>query len=194
VCIPSSYSYRDFVIMGSTPLTDERFSTEYLQIVHDGAELERAEKVARLIEWDPDLVLAHLRVCALNYGGPYNCGRCWKCVRTMIPLQYLGVLDRAATFPDKSTAHWAAVAEADSLPFVEENLRFGQAHWPGHELTLLLERIVRRRRYRQAMKTAVESSPLRPLLPALLAARRRLRATLGASASSQPAADTAGTG
>ena len=140
VCIPSTYSYGDFVPIGSTPLTDERFSSERLQIVHDGAELPRSEKIARIVEWNRDLVLAHLRVCALNYGGAYNCCQCWKCVRTAIPLAYLGVLEAATTFPDKSTHLWESVLEADSLPFVEENLRFRRAHNSRPELTALLEK------------------------------------------------------
>jgi hypothetical protein len=175
VCIPSTYSYGDFVPIGSTPLTDERFSTERLQIVHDGAELPRTEKIARIVEWDRDLALAHLRVCAQNRGGAYNCCKCWKCVRTAVPLAYLGVFDEAPTFPDKSTAHWEAVLEADSMPFVEENLQFGRNHNTKPELTALLEQIVRRRRFRQSLRSAFENSPIRSLVPAMLSARRHVR-------------------
>lgn len=178
VCIPSTYSYGDFMPIGSTPLVDERYSTGLLQIVHDGAELSRPEKLRRLVEWEPDLVLRHLRVCALNYGGPYNCGRCWKCVRTMIPLDVLGVLDRATTFPDKSIAQWAALAEDDTLPFVEENLRFARSRRPDHPTTALLEEVVRRRRLRRALRATIENSPMAPLLPLLLQARRTVRTLL----------------
>jgi hypothetical protein len=175
VCIPSTYSYGDFVPIGSTPLTDERFSTERLQLVHDGAELPRTEKIAKIVEWDRNLALPHLRVCAQNFGGAYNCCKCWKCVRTAVPLAYLGVLETAPTFPDKSTAHWEAVLEADSMPFVEENLQFGRNHNTKPELTALLEKIVRRRRFRQGLRSAFENSPMRSLVPALLSARRRIR-------------------
>lgn len=175
VCIPSTYSYADPVPIGSTPLTDERFSTERLQIVHDGAELPRTEKIARLVEWDRALALAHLRVCAQNRGGAYNCCQCWKCVRTAVPLALLGVLEEAPTFPDKSTAHWEAVLEADSMPFVEENLQFARRHNTKPELTALIEQIVRRRRLRQSLRAALESSPIRPVVPALLDARNRIR-------------------
>jgi hypothetical protein len=167
------------VTIGTTPLTDERFSTEYLQIVHDGSELPRSEKTARIIEWDRDLVLAHLRVCVLNYGGDYNCCKCWKCVRTAIPLGYLGVLDAAQTFPDKTTDHWEAVLEADSMQCVEDNLRFGRTHNTKPELTALLETVVRRRHFRQGLRTAFENSPIRSLVPALLSARQRVRRLAG---------------
>ena len=72
ICIPSAFSYNHLVAHGSTPLVDEMYSTETLQIVHDGPEVTRAEKVARIIEWHGDLVLRHLRVCIKNRGGAYN--------------------------------------------------------------------------------------------------------------------------
>jgi hypothetical protein len=175
VCIPSTYSYGDFVPIGSTPLTDERFSTEYLEIVHDGAELTRTDKLAKIVQWNPDLVLAHLRVCAQNRGGPYNCGECWKCVRTAVPLAYLGALEQASMFPNKSTAHWESVLEMDSLPFVLENLRFARKQSRLPQLTALLERIVRRRQFRRHLRTAVENSPVRPLVPTMLQVRRAIR-------------------
>jgi hypothetical protein len=175
VCIPSTYAYADFVPIGSTPLTDERFSTERLQIVHDGAELPRTDKTARIVEWNRDLVLAHLRVCTLNFGGAYNCCRCWKCVRTTVPLAYLGAFDDAVTFPDKTTTHWEEMLELDSLPFVEEILQFARTHNTRPDLTALLEKVVRRRVFRRSLREALDNSPLRPLLPALLSARRTIR-------------------
>ncbi|HEU4891027.1 MAG TPA: hypothetical protein VFT47_05725 [Vicinamibacterales bacterium] len=190
VCIPASYSYSDQVTIGTTPLTDERFSTEHLQIVHDGSELPRSEKTARIIEWDRDLVLAHLRVCVLNYGGDYNCCKCWKCVRTAIPLDYLGVLDAAQTFPDKTTDHWEAVLEADSMQCVEDNLRFGRTHNTKPELTALLETVVRRRHFRRGLRTAFENSPIRSLVPALLSARQRVRRLAGLAHKPPPAPES----
>jgi hypothetical protein len=175
VCIPASHRYDVFAPIGTTPLTDERYSTEYLQIVHDGSELSRSGKIARIVEWEEALVLKHLRVCVQNFGGPYNCGKCWKCVRTAVPLAYLGVFDRAAAFPDKSRAHWREVIEADKMRFVLDNLQFGRQQRTEPGLTAMLESIARRRQLRQALRAAVENSPLRPLGPALLEARRRVR-------------------
>src|SRR5262249_59102310 len=40
-----------------------------------------------------------LRVCWENPDGAYNCGRCEKCLRTMINLLIAGALDRCPTFP-----------------------------------------------------------------------------------------------
>ncbi len=176
VCIASSYSYRDPVFLGSTPLVDERYSTERLQVVHDGADLSRPEKLARIIEWDKDLVLKYLRVCVMNYGGAYNCCECRKCVRTLVALRALGVLEEATTFPNKSTRHWAEQITTDSVAFVAENEAFVQAHNADPELTALLQKTVRRRRRKQTLRTLIEESPFHGLLPAIVGTRRRLRA------------------
>lgn len=175
VCIPSTYSYRDPVSIGSTPLVDERFSNERVQIVHDGAELPRAEKLARIIAWDRSLVLNHLRVCVMNFGGAYNCCECRKCIRTLMPLQSLGALADATTFPNKSTSHWEEVAWYDSLPFVVENLEFARTHDGDAKLTALLERIVVNRRRKEALRYLIQHSPAAPLLAVAVSARRRLR-------------------
>jgi hypothetical protein len=176
VCIPSTYSYRYPVVSGSTPLVDQRYSNERVQVVHDGAELSRAEKLARIIEWDRELVLNHLRVCVMNFGGAYNCCECRKCVRTLMPLKALGVLDAATTFPNRSTEKWEEVATEDSLPFVEENLEFAQAHNGDPALTALLERIVLRRRRKEALRALILNSRWQWILPIVVSARRRFKA------------------
>jgi hypothetical protein len=44
------------------------------------------------------VALDHLRVCWDEYGENYNCGRCPKCLRTMMSLYLTGTLDRSGTF------------------------------------------------------------------------------------------------
>jgi hypothetical protein len=178
ICIPASYSYAYPVRLGSTPLVDERFSTEQLQIVHDGAEIPRPEKLARILEWDRDLVLAHLRVCTMNFGGAYNCCNCRKCVRAMVPLRFLRALDEAALFPNKSPQKWERIASRDPLPWLEENLEFGRLRATDPELTAMLERLVRRARRKKAITEAFENSPVAGLLPVLLGMRRWVRRRL----------------
>ncbi|MGH8639698.1 MAG: hypothetical protein ACREUZ_21415 [Burkholderiales bacterium] len=191
VCIPSTYSYRDQVPTGTTPLVDERYSTERVQVVHDGAELARPEKLRRILEWDRELVLNRLRVCVMNYGGAYNCCACRKCVRTMVPMQSLGVFKDASTFPNKSTSHWEEYVAGDPLPFVEENLEFARAHNGDPALAALLEQIVLRRRRKQALRTLLLNSPLHGLLPVIVGTRRRLHGLRErlATASRGPAAN-----
>ncbi|MBI2870423.1 MAG: hypothetical protein HYY14_01805 [Candidatus Omnitrophica bacterium] len=96
IYIPASNTYLHLHPRGSHPLVDPRWSTEGMEIDHDGCEATRFGKIERII--GSEIVLKTLRVCWENLGGTYNCGRCEKCVRTMIPLSMLGVLNRCTTF------------------------------------------------------------------------------------------------
>jgi hypothetical protein len=98
VYIASSHSYADLHPWGSHPLLDPLWSTEAVQIVHDGGEA-RMDKLRVLVQY-PE-AFSRLRVCWQNTGN-YNCGLCEKCVRTMLGLRVLGV-DRCAVFPDTLT-------------------------------------------------------------------------------------------
>ena len=74
----------------SHPALDPLWSTEAVEVVHDGAETRRVDKVAALAA--SPLALRYLRVCWENRGGAYNCGRCGKCMRTMVDLDLAGAL------------------------------------------------------------------------------------------------------
>ena len=108
--VPSTYDGDNLFPWGSHPDIDHLWSTESLNIVHDGAETSRANKVAEQIAHSPS-ALRYLRVCYLNERGSYNCGRCDKCLRTMLNLYLAGVLDRAETFPHSiDPGHLATMA------------------------------------------------------------------------------------
>lgn len=171
VCIPSAYSYNHMVRLGSTPLTDEMFSTERLRLIHDGSEATRAEKVERAVEWSPELVLRQLRVCIENEGGAYNCGECYKCVRTGVSLRAMGLWEQADAFPNKSTKHWRKVIAQDHLALNRENLNFAREKGGDAKLTALLDQVVRRQHIRTVVHEFIHNSPLRPLLPLV----RRMR-------------------
>jgi len=82
---------------GSHPLLDPLWSTESVGIVNDGAEATRIQK----IQWQiarSDVALRHLRVCWENQDSDYNCGRCEKCIRTMVNLEIAGVLKQCLSF------------------------------------------------------------------------------------------------
>lgn len=171
VCIPSSYSYTHLIAHGSTPLLDEMYSTERTHVIHDGSEVTRPVKVAKILEWDRDLILAHLRVCHLNWGGAFNCGKCYKCVRTAIPLRVLGVLEQARTFPNKSMDHWERTILQDRPALTEENLHFARKYGGDASLIAMLERVVRKQRRGAGLRLFLENSPFHALLPALVRAR-----------------------
>ena len=94
--VASTRSYAGLIPMGSHPLLDPLWSTEHIEIVHDGCEAARVDKVAAVARCD--LALTTLRVCWENPAGAYNCGRCEKCLRTMVDLRIADALDRCTTF------------------------------------------------------------------------------------------------
>ena len=99
IYIASGYSYSQLRPLGTHPLLDPLWSTESVQIVHDGGNT-RINKLRVLAQY-PE-ALSRLRVCWENEGN-YNCGRCEKCIRTMLGLRALGV-ERCAAFPDTLTS------------------------------------------------------------------------------------------
>lgn len=92
--IPSSWWDWDMRPWGSHPHTDPLWSTETLEVVHDGAYSHRLDK-AREVSANP-VLLDHLRVC-ISRPEEYNCGRCTKCVATALVLHVAGTLDKCAT-------------------------------------------------------------------------------------------------
>lgn len=85
---------------GSHLSIDHLWSTEAINFIHDGWEASRMNKVDSEIAHSP-LALKYLRVCYSNEKGAYNCGKCEKCLRTMVSLYAAGVLDKAETFPSE---------------------------------------------------------------------------------------------
>ncbi len=70
---------------------DPLFSSSRLRIEHCGATLLRTQKLWEIAH-EP-LVQRHLRVCWQRAHAGGNCGRCEKCVRTMLTLESCGQLD-----------------------------------------------------------------------------------------------------
>lgn len=108
VYIPSSLSYDSYFPHGSHPLLDPLWTTEELELVHDGFEANRYEKTAFVAA--SDAALRFLRVCNRSTGSIVNCGRCEKCLRTMVALRVLGVLEDCRTF--------AAHPDLEAIPAV----------------------------------------------------------------------------
>ncbi len=95
--IAASDQYGHLPPLGSHPVLDHLWSTETLEIVHDGAEASRAGKVARQLARSR-LALETLTVCWRSEPAR-NCGACEKCLRTMVALELAGSLGRCATLP-----------------------------------------------------------------------------------------------
>jgi len=100
VSITSSDVIRDLHPYGSHPLLDPNYSSSDLQIHHELITLSRYERTKLIAGWNP--ALQSLRVC--NRIEAYrpdmlNCGKCEKCIRTMLALLACGVLDKTGAFP-----------------------------------------------------------------------------------------------
>jgi hypothetical protein len=124
--LPASYSYSDLFPWGSHPLVDPLWSTEYLDVRHDGAGATRVAKT-RAIAHDP-VAQEHLRVC-FQRTGEYNCGRCKKCVRTKTALDLEGRLGAFTAFAegvDAEAVRALGVHSETDLAFARENLDFAR--------------------------------------------------------------------
>ncbi len=158
VYIASSYGYAELFPWGSHPLLDPLWSSESLDLVHDGCEATRLDKVRYLA--GHDLALRHLRVCYENPNEAYNCGRCRKCLLTMTNLHIAGALSRCASFPHPlDPAQVAAVAMPGEVARIlwRQNLRALARTDPNSPLHAAirkaLRRSVRRERWKLFHKT-----------------------------------------
>lgn len=100
IYIPSTFSVAEQVPWGSHMNVDKHWSTEKTSYIHDGTEATRLEKIISQIAKSP-VALEHLRVCYMNVKSVYNCGKCDKCIRTMLGLYVAGALEKTKTFPDE---------------------------------------------------------------------------------------------
>jgi hypothetical protein len=94
--IPSGGMRGELRPRATHPQLDPRFSTERTEIVHYG-DATRMEKVARIAQTPYALQTIH--VCRYNESvTDDNCGRCEKCLRTMLQLHTLDAFNGAARF------------------------------------------------------------------------------------------------
>jgi hypothetical protein len=97
VNIASTYDWEHLMPWGSHPKLDPLWSNGKVLLTHDGNEATRLDKT-RLVSREP-IALETLRVCYENPDSRYNCGRCQKCLLTMVQLHQCGALERCLTFP-----------------------------------------------------------------------------------------------
>jgi len=149
VYIPASLSYRDLGPCGSHPLIDPLWSTEEVEVVLDGAESHRLLKVEKIAA--NETVLKSLRVCWENPAGEYNCGRCEKCLRTMIELRLHGALERCTAFDNPLDMRWVARMDVQNVYhriFVVENLKAAREAGKDSELIRALQDALDEKYYR----------------------------------------------
>jgi hypothetical protein len=99
VRISTAYRADQGIPWASHPVLAALLSTESTTIRHIGSDARRIDKVAALA--GRASVVRRLRVCIVG-DGDGNCGRCEKCVRTMLELEVAGA-DSAAAFDRRLT-------------------------------------------------------------------------------------------
>lgn len=135
---------------GSHPGLDPLWGSESLQIVHDGIEATRFDKIGAICDWD--IALENLRVCWQVVEGRYNCCRCRKCLWTMAFLRAHGALERAKSFPEPLDLRVLGRQAADNseqryrmLAAIAALERRGDDDGLLHALRQALQRVSRRR-------------------------------------------------
>jgi len=158
VLISSSYAFGEVRRWGSHPLLDPLWSTDRLRVVHVGAEAQRTQKLVTVA--DQALAMHHLRVCLKNGGAAPNCGRCSKCVRTMLILELMGRLGEAETFPNTLPSDYAEILARDHEDYRTDILDFARRSGRRPDILRQLERFERRHRRRRAVRELMENTPL----------------------------------
>ena len=164
VLIPASHTYPELGIpWGSHPLLDESWTSESVSFLHEGCETYRYDKIAAIAEWDP-ASLDELRVCLSVDGAPENCGRCFKCVRTMVVLAGLDRLG-VKSFPPALPDNYVQLIRKDRPQWRRELLHMARGplgdRVPG--LRASLERMERGRQWREVFRSIAKLTGLHPV-------------------------------
>lgn len=159
--IASGVEIRSYGPHGSHPLLDPGYGSHSLRIWHEQAHMGRLAKT-RLIATRPEL-LGRINVCNEAEAGDENCGRCEKCLRTMLALESMSLLATTPAFA-QSTVHprdlrhiriYNSIVEGDYLGLVEPLVEAGRA-----DLATAVKRKLRQamlfksRAYKRAVRTA----------------------------------------
>lgn len=137
-------NYDNLRPQGTHPILDPLWGTESTDFHHDGCEVRRVEKAAQIAGYD--IAMKYLLVCGKE-GGAYNCGRCEKCIRSMIGLSAAGALGRCETLPDEVDLDAVAsldLSEYSESYFARENLRALERSGADPELAAALGEAIRR--------------------------------------------------
>jgi hypothetical protein len=169
-----SSSIREDRPHGSRPDTDPLYSSAAVEIRVGDPDVGRFEKIRRIADWEP--ALAIVQPCWLRSrrlaDGRLNCGRCEKCLRTMLALLVLGRLSQCSAFvEDDVRAEWidaVVVPTRSKLDFLID-LEAPLARCGRQDLVRALHRLRRRfdrearlRRWRWRLRALVGASGARP--------------------------------
>lgn len=148
VLIPATHALRNQEPWGQHPDLDCLWSTARVGLETADAEKTRPEKCA--IVGESELAMRWLRVC-WREPEKWNCGRCAKCLRTMIDLAIFDRLVECQIFPDTVDvdAVRGLLTRPNSLPSCRATLKAARRSDRCAELADALEFAMRRSRYRR---------------------------------------------
>lgn len=143
--ISNAYTYGEMIDLAHDRVFLEEFSDPYimpllspagLEIVCDGAQYKRSEKIQRIV--DNELAQTNLNVCVNSsddHISATNCGFCTKCLRTMMTLDSINQLDKfGAVFDIKQWKKHAweykclQVYKYNTDGFAHDNVDFARMH------------------------------------------------------------------
>jgi hypothetical protein len=177
VLIAGDTDHETQVPLGTSRMVNQLWSTEQLEIVDDGGRLSREQRLRRIAAHP--VVRQTLRVCWENPGGAYNCGRCRKCLLTMISLEAIGAREQVATFPpqlDLAPLEQSEIRQPISLLLWEDVLETTRAAGRS-DLERAVEPLVARGRRNLGLPASYRSRrPGGGMVAALTEAERRAEA------------------
>jgi hypothetical protein len=160
VFVASTYYYANLQPNGTHPLLDPLWSTEGVEVVHDGAEKNRPKKIESIAH--NEIMLSSLRVCWENIENEKNCGRCRKCLFTMVSLRTAGVLDHCTAFAVPLDLEHMINSEFKSMTSRQallECLQTLQARGADPELETAIRRCLARQAIPPQLKPIVGTDP-----------------------------------
>lgn len=137
--LSSSYSYGEVIKYGhksrnndfsefGDPMLLPLARTEHFELVSDGCQYTRSQKTELIAKWE--ISKKYLNVCCKN-NAIENCSVCHKCVRTLIPLESMGLLeDYKNTFDIDAykkisyKSKCKMVVQSGTVAFQTDNYRF----------------------------------------------------------------------
>jgi hypothetical protein len=101
---------------GQHPLLDPLYGSSSMRVFHEDGAMTRLQKLRVVAQWD--VALKNLLICSDWARTELNCGRCEKCVRTMLEFIALGKLD-ASPFAGRSISAEIVRSTTLTSPFME---------------------------------------------------------------------------
>lgn len=106
--------------------------TENLELTVDGCQYRRTQKTENIAEWE--IAQKYLNVCINPIDGS-NCSKCTKCMRTLLPLDAMGKLDKFSGVFNLDTyrkyqPHWKCyfVANTKKIGFANDIVNYCITH------------------------------------------------------------------